>query len=313
MPRLYSIIISGFKDTSADTLQGVLALQRTADVSFEVIFLDNTPDGRHAAMARAQFAAAPHGLRTVYLPVPTPGKAAAQNLGLAEARGGCLVFLDDDVLPDAKLVLAYDEGFQNHPCGAIQGRVELLFEQGAQPAPWFNARFRLDLAEMDFGRSIMPFEMGLTGANMAIRADLFTRFGLFDERLGPGRSGTLEDQEYSERIRAGGVVQLFWPAASVRHRIPPARLRVSSFTGIYYDVGFSDFFLSGHHIKGGRLRFTLYTLKQMLRGQPRLLGSALCGRTADLIHAYCDCWRAYGYWRQGMRQLGRGVGASGIR
>lgn len=304
-PRLFSILIAGFKDTVRETLAGVLALQRSNDVSFEIILLDNTPDSRHRTMAETVFAAAPAGVRTLYLPHPSPGKAEAQNHGIAEARGQFLVFLDDDVLPDPKLILAYDAAFRAHPeCAAVQGRVALHFEDGAHVPAWFNERFRLDLAEMDFGRVIVPFEMGLTGANMAFRAGLFRTYGGFDERLGPGRSGTLEDQEFSERIRARGESQLFWPEASVHHRIPPARLRFRAFARIYFDVGYSDFFLSGHHIRGGRLRFTLYTIKQWLLLASRLLTAAARLRTPDLLHACCEACRIYGYWRQGLNQMG---------
>jgi len=304
-PRLFTILIAGYKDTVRETLAGVLAIQRSNGVSFEVILLDNTRDSRHRALAETAFAAAPDSVRTVYLTHPVPGKAQAQNRGIAEARGQFLVFMDDDVLPDPNLILAYDEAFRAHPeCAAVQGRVALQFEDGAQTPPWFNERFRLDLAEMDFGRAIVPFEMGLTGANMAFRASLFHTYGGFDERLGPGRSGTLEDQEFSERIRARGETQLFWPQASVRHRIPPARLRFRAFARIYFDVGYSDFFLSGHHIKGGRLRFTLYTIKQWLMLIPRLLAAAARLRTPDLLHTACEACRTYGYWRQGLQQWG---------
>lgn len=302
--RLFTIIIAGYKDTVRQTLEGVLALRSSADVSMEIILLDNTRDGRHRALAEAAFATAPAGVRTVYLPHPVPGKAEAQNRGIAQARGEFFVFLDDDVLPDPGLVLAYDEAFRAHPeCAAVQGRVVLQFEEGAQTPAWLNARFRLDLAEMDFGRVIAPFEMGLTGANMAFRARLFREFGGFDERLGPGRSGTLEDQEFSERIRARGETQLFWPGASVRHRIPPARLRLRSFTGIYFDVGYSDFFLSRHLIKGGRVRLTRYILLRCLARVGRGLLAALRGRRADALVEFCELFKHYGYWLQAMRQL----------
>ncbi len=302
--RLYTIIIAGYKDTVRETLAGVLVLNASPEVSIEVILLDNTSDGRHRNLVERAIAEAPVDRSVRYRHVSAPGKAAAQNLGIEDARGDYLVFLDDDVLPEPDLVLAYDQAFQSHACGAIQGRVTLQFEDGAVAPSWLNARFRLDLAEMDFGRPIIPFEMGLTGANMALRAAMFREHGRFDERLGPGRSGTLEDQEYSERLRARGDVQLFWPAASVRHRIPPARLRPRAFMGIYFDVGHSDFFLSGHYIVGGRLRFTLYTLKRLLLGLGPLAWALLRADRAAALLALCERCRDVGYWRQGWRQLG---------
>jgi len=306
MSRRYSIIISGYKDTSRGTLEACLALRASDDVTYEVIFLDNTPDSRHRAMAEHLFRETPGvaAVRTVYVPHTIPGKADAQNKGIREAKGEYLIFLDDDVLPDADLLLEYDRGFREHDCGAIQGRVALKFEDDEAVPGWLNNRFCLDLAEMDFGEPIIPFEMGLTGASMAFRAGLFETYGGFDERLGPGRSGTLADQEFSERIRAGGEVQLFWPSASVQHLIPGLRLKLSSFRQIYFDVGFSDFFLSRDLISGGRLKFTLYTIRRCLARALTSLGLLLRGRRSDALVEYCEIFKHYGYWKQAMRQWG---------
>ena len=305
MSRLYSIIISGYKKSCRRTLGECLALVVSSDVSYEIIFLDNTPDSRHRVMAEHLFAETETAaVRTLYLPHTTPGKVEAQNKGIAKAEGTYMIFLDDDVLPDKRLVIEFDRGFQSHRCSAIQGRVELLFEHGIRPPAWLNNRFRLDLAEMDFGEAILPFEMGLTGANMAYKSELFERYGKFDERLGPGRSGTLEDQEFSERIQKGGEVQLFWPHASVRHVIPPERLRLRSFTGIYYDVGHSDFFLSRDQIVGGKFKFTLYTMKRCMMRCFRCLRLLFSSRRSDALVEYCEMFKHYGYWKQAMQQMG---------
>jgi GT2 family glycosyltransferase len=64
----------------------------------------------------------------------------------------------------------------------------------------------------------------LTGANMAMRRELFPRVGLFDERLGPGRSGISEDVEFAQRIiRHGGRIG-YEPKAAVYHEVDWSRL-----------------------------------------------------------------------------------------
>jgi hypothetical protein len=214
--------------------------------------------------------------------------------------------LDDDVLPEPDLVLRYDEAFQAHDCAAVQGRVELMFVDGATPPAWLNDRFRLDLAEMDFGEPIIPFTMGLTGASMAFRADVFETYGPFDERFGPARTGTLEDQEFSERIRAAGEVQLFWPEASVRHMIPPERLTVKSFAGIYFDVGFSDYLLSHHLVKGGNTKLALYSLRKAIGKSLASLACVLVGRRADAIRYYCEIHGLYAFWKQAQIEAQKG-------
>jgi len=299
--RLYSVIISGYKNTVISTLRECLQLDQTADVSYEVVLLDNTPDARHRESASAVLNSGTRKPTDVrYLSCPHPGKAAAQNEGIRRARGQVCVFLDDDVRPDKDLVLQYDEAFRRHSCGAVQGRVELLMEDDHCP-PWLDGRLRMDLAEMDFGKEIIPFEMGLTGANMALKTDLFKQYGRFDERLGPGRAGTLADQEFSERIRRGGEVQLFWPSAGVKHRIPRERLTVHRFARTYYDVGNSEYFLSRHLIHGGKIKFCLYVTRQWLLAILRMAGAAVRNREADAVRNYCILFRWYGFWRQAMQ------------
>jgi GT2 family glycosyltransferase len=307
MSRLYSVIISGYKDSAKVTLEKCLGLATSEEVGFEIVFLDNTPDGRLGPVAEELFRTVPTtASKTICLAHPVPGKAAIQNLGIGKAGGDICVFLDDDVLPAGDLLRQYDRGFSEYDRGAIQGRVELLFEHNSTVPAWLNERLRLDLAEMDFGRAIIPFEMGMTGANMAFKRELFDKYGFFDERLGPGRSGTLADQEYSERIRGGGETVLFWPGASVKHLIPPARLTVRSFASIYYDVGFSDYFLSKHMIRGGKLRLSLYTLRQSLLHAAKAIALAACRRRSDCIVQYCEIFKQYGYWKQAMMRRTEG-------
>lgn len=294
MIPMFTLIISGFKDTATATLSACVALAEPAAGGIEILFVDNTRDGRHAG---AVLAAARTDDRIRYIPVPVPGKAAAQNVALRQSRGRYIVCLDDDVLPDPGLLQEYARAFAAYPCAAVQGRVELGFEGQATPPAWLDHRLRLDLAEMDFGKVIYPFEMGLTGANMAFRRDVFDRYGLFDERLGPARTGTLEDQEYSERIRAGGETQLFWPGASVRHRIPAQRLRVRSFARIHYDVGYSDYLLSRHLVKGGPFKFGAYSVRM---AGAHLVRAAVAWVRRDLssaVYSYSEVFRCWGYYR----------------
>lgn len=295
----FSILISGYKATAIDTLSMCLDLMPPESGSAEVLFLDNTPDSRHAGCVAEICESFPDKV-LIYLPVPVPGKAAAQNIAIRRSSGKYVVCLDDDVLPDPDLLREYELAFGLSPCAAVQGRVELLFEGEPVPPAWLDARLRLDLAEMDFGEVIYPFEKGLTGANMAFRREVFERYGLFDERLGPGRAGTLEDQEFSERIRVAGESQLFWPGASVKHRIPPSRLKVNSFARIHYDVGYSDYLLSRNLVKGGGLRVGAYIVRQMMRQCGKMILFGLLGRRAQAVLAYAEIFHNLGYYRQFM-------------
>ena len=64
----------------------------------------------------------------------------------------------------------------------------------------------------------------LNGANMAISRRVIDRIGAFDERLGPGASGTSEDVELARRIRKAGIPIGYIRDAIVYHRVDRCRL-----------------------------------------------------------------------------------------
>jgi GT2 family glycosyltransferase len=81
----------------------------------------------------------------------------------------------------------------------------------------------------------------LTGANMAMRREVFSRVGLFNEELGPGRSGISEDVEFAQRlIRTGGRIG-YEPAAGVYHKVDWNRLTEEFFRARHEQQGRSRF------------------------------------------------------------------------
>src|SRR5438093_13005879 len=64
----------------------------------------------------------------------------------------------------------------------------------------------------------------VNAANIAVRRKLFSRTGLFDERIGPGQSGTSMDVEFGERVlKVGGHIG-YEPRSLVYHNVDWSRL-----------------------------------------------------------------------------------------
>jgi SAM-dependent methyltransferase len=112
----------------------------------------------------------------------------------------------------------------------------------AQLETWSQVRFEFDFGGFNRGfrpitfdsfffnstlsRGVPVWRIG-AGANMAFRRDVFSRVGLFDERLGAGVSGCSEDSEFWYRMLAAGMSIVYEPRAAIwhLHRVDRAAFR----------------------------------------------------------------------------------------
>lgn len=196
------------------------ALQNQRSTPREVIVVDNSADGNAAgACASRPFVR--------YVHEPRPGLSHARNAGIGAATGRLIAFTDDDATPRANWTAEIVTAFAGTSAEAITGLVlparldtdaqrayELVsggFVTGFQPL-LFDSRFFADTV----GWGSPVWRIG-AGANMAFRASVFDRIGLFDTRLGAGASGCSEDSEIWYRILATGGSCFYEPRAVVSH------------------------------------------------------------------------------------------------
>lgn len=129
------------------------------------------------------------------------GAAHARNVGIEQATGEKLVFLDDDSLPCPGFLRTASVALDAYP--AVAGRV-------VQPT---DAPFRnLELPWYDQGAETKRTDL-LPGCNMAIRREVIDRVGGFDEEtFGWGH----EESELAERISQEYDIQ-YVPELLVEH------------------------------------------------------------------------------------------------
>lgn len=230
-------------------------------IEHQIIIGNNAPDQSTAASIQTVIAEfADNGLPIEHVRQPLPGKSRTLNLSLGQARGSVVAFLDDDVEVTPEWLSAVSDFFRSRPFAAMQGRI--LVPPAIRNDETFQRLYRRyrTIPLIDYGAEVVEIRR-LTGANIAVRKEVFSRAGLFNEELGPGRSGTSEDVEFAERLIRSGLKIGYQPAAVVYHDVDWSR-----FT--------EEFFRRRHEAQGrSRLLYKRQSILSILMN----LGRAVCG------------------------------------
>jgi GT2 family glycosyltransferase len=188
------------------------------------------------------------------LKVRTPGKSSVLNQAIRIARGDILLFIDDDVVPDVHWLDAVVRFFADGNYEAGQGvvRIQELPREEAKLEKLIN-RYRT-IPSLEYRANVTETH-SLNGANMAISRQVIERIGAFDERLGPGASGTSEDVELARRIRKAGIRIGYIRDAIVYHRVDSCRLTEEYFKLAHRRQGASRLLINKRSL--GRVFFDL--------------------------------------------------------
>lgn len=188
-----------------------------------------------------------------------PGKSAAVNEAVKIAEGNLLAFLDDDVMVEKNWLSEVGEFFQDRHFQVGQGAIHL--PSSANPHTVHLVDLYRTVPRIEYDATVSTVR-SLNGANFFMTRDLFNRVGGFDERLGPGASGTSEDVELARRLIRLGVEIGYSPKAMVFHRVEPER--------------FTEEYFRQSHRRQGASRFVI--------------------REHSRLEIYSDLWRAINYY-----------------
>jgi glycosyltransferase involved in cell wall biosynthesis len=187
-----------------------------------VVVDDGSTDGTRGLVAAA-------GVASVRLD-PRRGLNAARNAGVRASRGGLVAFVDDDVWTPPGWLAALVEGAAGNPdADAFGGPIRARFEG---PAPRGCGREDPPITTLDLGVQDRPADQ-VWGANMLVRRSAFERIGPFDERIAGGG----DEEEWLERLRAGGGRVMYLAAAGLDHRRAGDDVRLRSLVRNAYGRG----------------------------------------------------------------------------
>jgi glycosyltransferase involved in cell wall biosynthesis len=219
-----------------ELLESIRQLDDVGTIRPEVIVADNNSNDDTYNLAASLAINFPTTLRV--LKVVRPGKSAAMNEALRTAQGEYLAFLDDDVVVDRGWLRALEAFLGTGNFQAGQGKIGLRSPEADDPETrQLISRYRT-IPHLDHGPDVKEVR-SLNGANFFIARGLLDRLGGFDERLGPGASGTSEDVELAHRLAQAGIRIGYARDCIAYHRIDRTRLCDDYFQHIHRRQGLS--------------------------------------------------------------------------
>ena len=242
------------------------SLLNQAYAGFEILVIDQMSDSRLEAMIDQRFE---KDSKICYIHAVSAGAARARNIGVANAKGAVVAFIDDDAVADPMWLSAMAGALSDESAPAlVAGRIFPLWT-GSRP-PWFprEREFLLGLYDIGDQRCRLPDGDLPIAANMAGLRNVILECGGFDERLGFNyfRKHTRiggEETILGQRIKNSGYRIDYEPSAVVRHRVSgPKQTRRYLFKRNFWEgvtvieqmhlmgqIGAARWSLSGFHVR----------------------------------------------------------------
>ncbi|HEX7706969.1 MAG TPA: glycosyltransferase family 2 protein [Thermoanaerobaculia bacterium] len=245
-----SIIIptSGRQGPVRRALQSLLAAD-PGGRDAEILVVDNNSDRMIGEELRELCLSVGEPVR--YLREATPGQTAARHLGAGEARGGILLFLDDDVEVSSSWLPTMLAAFED-PSTGIAGGPSIPRFEGTVPAWLWEFLQPVSyggwhcgwLSLIDIGTDVDDIDpVWIWGLNFGIRRDLLYQLGGFHPDLVPAHLQRWQgDGETGLALKASaaGTRVVYREGAMVHHAIPGERMTKAAFARRAYYQGVCD-------------------------------------------------------------------------
>lgn len=231
-----SVVVCTYKRQNSllKTLDSI-AQQKLLSKSLEIIVVNNYPEDaglKNAVSAHVDQNLLFRQLSISVVDCPLPGLANARNVGISQARGEIVVFVDDDATLDDGALSAFHEAFASDPAlGVVGGHIYLQVPEinGIWTDDWkpYWSHFETDYKELTRVEHWWEFPWG---ANWAARKKALLKSGGF--RSAYGRSGG-DFNGGEEIVAASQVKQIGYevavlPQAAAKHHVETARISLSS-------------------------------------------------------------------------------------
>lgn len=196
-------------------IASVLAQEEVA-TSYEIIVVDNDPEGSAAPVVAAM--AARSGVSIRYVAELRPGISHARNSGVAHADGRYLAFLDDDEEVEPRWLARLLATIERFGADVVVGPVYPRFPVDARDVDAYRRRVYTRDARVPTGTALLRWNIG---NSLFDKARCFIGEEPFLPRL--GRTGG-EDTVFLRQLTRHGRKMVWCGEAAAWETVPPDRL-----------------------------------------------------------------------------------------
>ena len=181
-----------------------------------------------------------------------PGLSEARNVGIKEAKGDIVAFVDDDVVLFPEWAEEMVKPYDDDSVIGVTGPAFPLWED--ESMSWFPEEFYWIISCTAWsGWNEVREVRNAWGMNMSFRAETFQICGAFLNEFGFHKGPMAEDNEFSLRVRAKtGKNVVYCPNIKLWHRVHKYRLSQQFIRERAYWIGYSRRMMKKSLPKGER-------------------------------------------------------------
>lgn len=265
--------------------------------SLEVVFVDNA--SQDESLTTIETSVTTYPCPTLIIRCQRIGVSSARNAGVRAATGEWLIFLDSDVRVQRNWLVGYLVAISQYDTYSIFGGRVLPYVINGRFPDWLDlaGKYRRQslVGMCDNGERLVVSSLddvaiqGPIGANFAVRRDLITAVGGFDENLGimGDRLTPGSEEEFFIRVRHKAPHYVYVPGACVYHPIKPHQMRRGYFYRRMYGMGLTDAALAWRNDRQCVRIFGVrrYLSRSIMLELVRLCWACVCGdRQAFFFH-----------------------------
>ena len=207
-------VVVATKNRPEHIVSCVTSIMKSTYPQYEVIVIDQTV---YPNLTLKKLSA--ENKKIKYITTERGGKALALNRGIHKARGSFFAFTDDDCVVDKNWLEEIQRFLVSHPNAmGVFGNTR-PFKRPSQPDMVCPATFDANRVTSFRSPNVLHYAHIGQGNNMAFRASVFKKIGLFEGWLGPGSIGLVggEDSEFIFRALARRATLMTDPKMIVYH------------------------------------------------------------------------------------------------